>query len=185
MGLMAIHLVLLAVNTVSPGLASHVKIYLDSLGALGWIAELPPYRIPPCCWHSEILKTILVNCRGLSFHWEYIHVEAHQDNRMRWEELSQEAQLNAACNAGAKAKLQSQDITDLPQQEVFPLEPICMLVEGTKMTSDMGAHIRYAAGCQVARKFFHKMSRMFTDAFNEVDWLQVHRTLSDEVPRLF
>jgi len=102
---MAIHLVLLAVNTVSPGLAGHMKIYSDCLGALGWIAELPPYRIPTRCWHSDILKTILVNCGGLSFHREYIHVKAHQDDRMQWEELSQEAQLNAACNAGAKAKL--------------------------------------------------------------------------------
>jgi hypothetical protein len=60
-----------------------------------------------------------------------------------------------------------------------------MFVEGTKMTSDKGAHIRYAAGRQVAHKFFHETSRMFTDVFDEVDWLQVHRTLSDEVPRLF
>ncbi len=60
------------------------------------------------------------------------------------------AQLNAACNVGAKAMLRSQDITDLPRQEVFPQEPICMFVEGTKITSDMGAHIRYAAGRQIA-----------------------------------
>jgi hypothetical protein len=104
---------------------------------------------------------------------------------MQWEELSREAQLNAACNAGAKAKLQPQDITDLPQQEVFPLELICMFVEGTKITSNTGAHIRYAAGRQVACKFFHETSRMFTDAFDEVDWPQVHWMLSDEVPRLF
>ncbi len=60
-----------------------------------------------------------------------------------------------------------------------------MFVEGTKMTSNTGAHNRYAAGRQVARKFFHETSRMFTDAFNEVDWPQVHWTLSNEVPRLF
>jgi hypothetical protein len=143
---MAIHLLLLAVNTVSPGLAGYVKIYLDCLGALGRIAELPPYRIPTQCSHLDILKTILVNCSGLSFHWEYVHVEAHQDDCMQWEELSREAQLNAVCNTGAKAMLRSQDITDLLQQEVFPLEPICMFVEGTKMTSDTGAHIRNAAG---------------------------------------
>ncbi len=53
------------------------------------------------------------------------------------------------------------------------------------MTSNTGAHIRHAAGRQVACKFFHETSRMFTDAFVEVDWPQVHRTLSDEVPRLF
>jgi hypothetical protein len=102
---------------------------------------------------------------------------------MQWKDLS--AQLNAACDAGAKARLRSQDITDLPQQEEFPLEPLCMFMEGTKMTSDTGAHIQYAVGRQVARTFFHKMSRMFTDAFDEVDWPQVHRTLNDEVPRLF
>jgi hypothetical protein len=55
-------------------------------------------------------------------------VEAHQDDKVKWEELSHDAQLNAACNAGAKAMIQKQDITDLPQQEAFPLEPICMFV---------------------------------------------------------
>jgi hypothetical protein len=182
---MAVHLLLLATNTVAPGLAGYVKIYFNCLGALGRVAELPPYCIPTQCRHSDILKTILINCGGLSFHWEYIHVEAHQDERMQWEELSRAAQLNAACDAGAKAMLRSQDITALPRQEVFPLEPICMFVEDTKMTSDTGAHIRYAAGRQVARLFFHKTSRMFTDAFDEVDWPQVHRTLTKEVPRLF
>jgi hypothetical protein len=65
---------------------------------------------------------------------------------VKWEELSHEAQLNAACNAGAKAMIRKQNITDLPQQEAFSLEPICMFVEGKKMTSDTGPHIRYVAG---------------------------------------
>jgi hypothetical protein len=60
-----------------------------------------------------------------------------------------------------------------------------MFAEGTKMSSDMGAHIRYAACQQLACTFFHETSRMFTDAFDEVDWLQVHQMLNDEVPRLF
>jgi hypothetical protein len=64
--------------------------------------------------NSDILKMILVNCGGLSFHREYIHVEAHQDECMGWEDLSMAAQLNAACNVGAKAMLRSQDITALP-----------------------------------------------------------------------
>ncbi len=60
-----------------------------------------------------------------------------------------------------------------------------MFVDGTKMTSDTGAHIQYAARWQVARSFFQQMSRMFTDAFDEVDWPHVHRTLHEEVPQLF
>jgi hypothetical protein len=88
-------------------------------------------------------------------------------------------------NARAKAMLRFQDITNLLQQETFPLKPICLFVDGRKMPSDIGAHIRYAAGQQVARSFFHRTYRMFSNAFNEVDWPHVHRTLNEEVPGLF
>jgi hypothetical protein len=87
-----------------------------------------------------------VNCGGLTFSRKYCHVEAYQDDKVRWEELSCEAKLNAPSNAGAKAMIWKQDITDLPQQKLFPFKPICMFVEGKKMTSDTGPHIRYAAG---------------------------------------
>jgi hypothetical protein len=143
-----------------------------------------PYWIPSCCRHSNILKTILVNCRGLTFRREYSHGDAHQDDKKKWEELSQEVQLNSVCNAGAKAIIQRQDITGLPQQDAFPLKPICMFVE-KKMTSDTGPHIQYAAGHQVSCSFFHATLWMFTNSFDEVDWPNVYRTLNEEVPRLF
>ncbi len=186
LGLMAVHLLLLAVNTVSPNLSGSATIlYFDCLGALGCMAKLPPYRIPSRCRHLDILKTIMVNCASLSFQWEYHHVAAHQDDHTWWEDLTRAAQLNLACDAGAKAILRSQDAINLPPQEAFPLEPICMFVEGKKMTSDTGAHIRYAARCQVARSFFHETGRMSPDTLNKVDWPHVHRTLHEEVSRLF
>ena len=185
LGLMAVHLLLLAVETTSPGLRGSAAIYSDCLGALGRVEKLPPYRIPSRCRHSDILKTIMVNCTNLSFQREYHHVAAHQDVHTRWENLTRVAQLNSACDAGAKAIIHSMDVTNPPPQKAFPLEPICMFVEGKKMTSDTGAHIRYAAGRRIARSFFHQTSRMFTDAFDEVDWPHVHRTLNEEVPRLF
>ena len=185
LGLMAVHLLLLAVEMVSPGLSGSATICSDCLGALGRVAKLPPYRIPSQCRHLDILKTIMVNCASQSFQREFHHIAAHQDNHTRWEDLTQAAQLNPACNAGAKAILRSQDGTNFPPQEAFPLEPICMFVKGKTMTSDTGAHMQYAAGRQVARSFFHQTSRMFTDAFDKVDWPHVHRTLHEEVSRLF
>ncbi len=71
----------------------------------------------------------MVNCTNLSFKREYHHVTAHQDNHTWWEDMSQTAQLNLACDAGAKAILRSQDATNLPPQKAFPLEPISMFVE--------------------------------------------------------
>ncbi len=43
-------------------------------------------------------------------------MEAHQNDRKHWEDLSREAQLNAAHDTGANAMIRKQDITDLPQQ---------------------------------------------------------------------
>ncbi len=146
MGLIAVHLLLLAVSTVSLGITGLMQVYSDCLGALSQVAELPPYQILSRCRHSNILKMILMKCRGSTFSRKYCHVEAHQDDKVKWEELSHEAQLNAPCNADAKAMIWKQDITDLPQQEAFPLKLMCMFVEGKKMTSDTGPHIQYAVG---------------------------------------
>ena len=110
---------------------------------------------------------------------------AHQDDHTWWEDLTREAQLNSACDAVAKTILRSQDVINLPPQEIFPLKPICMFVKGKKMTLDTGAHIRYAAGRHLARSFFHETGRMSPDTFEEVDWPHVHRTLQEEVSRLF
>jgi len=129
LGLMAVHLLLLVVETVSPGLSGSAAIYSDCVGTLGRVAKLPPYRIPSLCRHSDILKTIMVNCASsLSFHREYHHVAAHQDDHARWEDLARAVQLNWACDAGAKAILRSQDVTNLSPREAFPLKPICMFV---------------------------------------------------------
>ncbi len=114
LGLMAVQLLLLAVETVSPGLSGSVAIYSDCIGALGRVVKLPPYRILSQCRHLDVLKTIMVNCASLSFHREYHHVAAHQDNHTRWEDLPRAAQLNSACDAGTKAILRSQDVTNLP-----------------------------------------------------------------------
>ncbi len=88
LGLMAVHLLLLVVNMVPPGLSGSATIYSDCLGALGGMAKLPPYPIPSRCWHSDILKTIMVNCASLSFQREYRHVAAHQDAHTWWEDLT-------------------------------------------------------------------------------------------------
>jgi hypothetical protein len=120
LGLMAVHLLLLAVNTVSPGLSGSATIYSDCLGALGRVAKLPPYRIPSRCRHSDILKTIMVNCASLSFQREYHHVAAHQDDHTWWEDLTREAQLNSVCDAVEKTILCSQGCDKSPPAGGIP-----------------------------------------------------------------
>ena len=102
MGLMAIHLILLAVNKVWPSLRGRAMIYSDCLGALGRVANLPPHRVPTKCWNSDILKNILVNCTSLSFTLAYSHVKAHQDDHEEFSTLPRPAQINVHCDGMAK-----------------------------------------------------------------------------------
>jgi hypothetical protein len=60
-GLMAIHLILLAINKINPDLAGMVHIFLDCLAALNKVKDLPPSRVPLSYVHSDVLKNILEN----------------------------------------------------------------------------------------------------------------------------
>jgi hypothetical protein len=94
LGLMAVHLVLLAANKVDPGLGGQVQIYSDCLGALNKVTTLPDNRLPSGCKHSDTLKNIMINCGKLSFGCTYLHVPAHRDDRKSFQQLPRPTQLN-------------------------------------------------------------------------------------------
>ena len=185
LGLLAIHLILLSINKLDPSLSGRLVVYSDCLGALGRVENLPPYRIPTRCKHSDILKIILVHCRDLSFCVRYEHIEAHQDDHTKWECLTRPAQLNTGCDLQAKNRLYEEDITSLPRQRPLPLEAITISVDGKKMTSDSGSYVRFAAQRSLARKFFYEYEILDPLAFDEVAWDVVHSALTEGVPRLF
>ncbi len=87
LGLMAIHLILRGVNAASPNLRGSVMILSNCLGALNKVRDLPPYRIPSQCSHSDILKNIMTNCNNLTFTRQYSHVKAHQDEGRAYSDL--------------------------------------------------------------------------------------------------
>jgi hypothetical protein len=130
LGLMAIHLILLSVNTISLQLLGSVKVMSDCLGALKRVMYLPPYRIPLRCRHSDILKTILVHCRRLTFTMYYSHVKAHQDNKDSFSKLSRKAHLNCICDHAAKVQIAADGIEVVTPCRIFPLEIIGLFVGG-------------------------------------------------------
>ena len=185
LGLMAVHLLLLSVNRVNPELSGECTIYSDCLGGLRKVAELPPYRVPASCRHSDVLKNVLINCRELTFTRTYRHVDAHQDREKNWDEMVREEQLNTVCDGGAKKKIFDVEDIESESQEPFPLEPVCVYVNGEKMTSDTGPEIRYAAHRVLAKELFHSQKVLTARQFEEVAWREVHETLSQKVPTLF
>ncbi len=141
LGLMAIHLILISANRVKPQLTGSVETLSDCLGALKRVTSLPLHRIPSRCRHSNILKTILVHCRGLFFTTYYTHVRAHQDNNTTFDKLRRRAQLNCICDHAAKQRLSLDGMEDETHVGLFPLESVGVFVGTQKMTSDTGNDI--------------------------------------------
>jgi hypothetical protein len=136
LGLMAIHLILLSVIKINQQLSGTVKIVSDCLGALKRVTFLPLYRIPLRCHHSNILKTILVHCCGLSFTTYYSHIKAHQDDNALFNKLNRKAQLNCICDHAGKQQIASNGMDGITQGGLFPLEPVGLFVGTKKMTLD-------------------------------------------------
>ena len=127
--MLAIHLILLAVNKLKPTLSGSAQIYSDCLGALRNVEHLPPHRIPSSSRHSDILKNIMIHCRSLSFSTVFSHVSAHKLDHLVWDELTRPEQLNEQCDSGAKLAIYDVDPNAGMAAQPLPLEPICVYVD--------------------------------------------------------
>ncbi|KAL3775524.1 hypothetical protein HJC23_004404 [Cyclotella cryptica] len=143
LGLLAIHLILLAVNKLRPDLAGTVRIGSDCLGALGRVVDLPDDCLPSGTKPSDILKVLMLHCQAFSFDCVYEHIEAHQDDQEAYMELSRVAQLNCCMDIDAKRELLELVGQMTPAQLTLPLEPVVVMVGRHKMTSGSEERIVY------------------------------------------
>ncbi len=151
LGLLAIHLILLSVNKVNPNLTGSVHIYSNCLGALKKVANLQSHRIPSKCHHLNVLKNIMIHCSLMTFDRLFLHISTHQDDREEFKNLSRQAQLNCACNFGAKCVLLRQNPDVLPRQQPFPLEAISIWAGKEKMTSGTGSSIWFHTAAEMTQ----------------------------------
>jgi hypothetical protein len=184
LGIMTAHLILLGINTLHPGLGGRIRMYSDCKGALDKVEHLLPRRLPSRCKHSDILKTILVNCSALSFEIAYEHIEAHQDDHTELAKLSRPAQLNCAVDAGAKRALWNVVRTAQPEKRCFPLEPIACFVGKEKLTSESGDLLRFWMHRRLAREALVDSKVLNIRQFDAIAWDAVYDGLH-LVPPMF
>lgn len=184
LGLLAIHLILLAIHKLHPDLTGQVSIYSDCLGALGRVTDVPTTRLPARTKHADILKIIMVHCQDFPFDLIYHHIKAHQDDKESYHKLLRAAQLNCQADYLAKSVIWGLEGKAIPPQEMLPLEAIGIFAGRTKITSGPGETLRFWAAKTVARRVFHEYKILQPEAFDEVAWATVHRVLWD-IPRLF
>jgi hypothetical protein len=177
LGLMAINLILKAINEMNTYLRGSAHILSDCLGALKKIEDLPPYWIPTQCSHLDILKNIMANCSGLSFNRVFSHVKAHQDDNKKYGDLSRDAQLNCQMDYLAKSAIYEAPHTQHERTKCFPLESLCVLLGPNKVTSDKGDRLCFWVHKQLARSTLHQTKTLLSHQFNQIDWEMVHTAL--------
>ncbi len=140
-----LNLILLSADRIHGSLVGSVEVVSNCLGALQRVTDLPAYRIPSRCKHSDILKNILVNCHTLSFTIHYLHVKAHQDDSTSFTNLSRQAQLNCICDHTAKQCIAIDRPGSGTSGRMFPLEPIGMFIQGKKLISNTNKLLQFWA----------------------------------------
>ena len=183
LGLLALHLILHSIHKSRPVLAGSVEIFSDCTGALKTVSTLKKSRIPATWRHTDILKVLALQGKDFPFRCTYHHVKAHQDDNLRWDQLSRVSQLNCACDAAAKKRIHEFLPTAYPQRPL-PHEKVMMIVENIKATSNTDETLRFAAHKQEARSLLDKLQLLPKTHFEEVAWKEVHSTLHT-LPKMF
>jgi hypothetical protein len=87
-----------------------------------------------------------------------------------YKNLSRPSQLNCTMDYHAKAILWNINPTELPMQEPFLLEPVCVFVDYRKITTyDMGS-LRFLAHRKIAKETFKALRILPYNIFDMVNW---------------
>ena len=79
----------------------------------------------------------------------------------------------------AKQEIWNVDPDNLPHQEAFPLESLCIFLGKEKMSSDTGSIIRFWVHKQRAEEVFRNQKILLSDQFKELDWEMVYSELHE------
>ena len=182
LGLCAINIILLAISkTGNITNRQPITFWCDNKGAINRASD-KSRRIKcgrPCADILRILRSIRSELPLLA---TYCHVKLHMDDKLGWEQLSLEQQLNCNCDTLAKAAV-SRAIDKLRDKrrlstDLLPMESVGLFVNEQKITSDPTNSLRYLLGKLKARHFLMEEQGWTSEQFDSVGWDWLHQVLA-------
>ena len=184
LGLCAINVILLALSKVGEVTnRPSITVWCDNKGAINRASD-SSRRIKcgrPC---ADILRTLRSIRAELPLAASFRHVKSHMDDKLSWEQLSLEQQLNCDCDALAKSSitraLESAQVKTLQHAGLLPKEAVALFVSQHKITSDPTNSLRYLLGKKEARRFLTSEQGWTEEQFDSVGWDWLHQALSSK-----
>ena len=124
----------------------------------------------PC---ADILRLLRSIRQELPLSTSFIHVKAHMDDTLSWEQLSLEQQLNCQCDTLAKAAVSrslEHDHAHTSIGQLLPRESVGLYVQNRKITSDPAKELRYLLGKMEAKRFLTMEQGWTEDMFEDTGW---------------
>lgn len=159
----------------------------DNLGGLNKSKERRR-KIRSGAKHADVLRALRRAHDGMRGSLDYKHVYGHQDKKKTWKQMSLLERLNKTCDSLAKEAV-SRGILECAaavpiQRQLLPLEGAAVFHEGSKISGECGAEIRYQIGKRQARRFYISQLGWHAQVFDNIDWKARDRAL-EGTPDMF
>lgn len=161
LGLVAIHTFIIGISTFYKLDRPSGKICCDNLAALNQSGR-QRRRVRTGMKHADLHRAIRTIKLKAPMKIVYEHVRAHQDRILPWSMLSLEQQLNVICdelaNEAVVRAISEGALGSGPK--LLPHEKVAVILDGIKLTTDVGAEVRYRLGKEDAERFYTKPRNM-------------------------
>jgi len=114
------------------------SMHCNNKGALHQ-ASTKQKRVSPRTKHADLIRNLRHIKATHLVEVKYMHVKAHRDNYLAWEQLSIVQKLNVHCNLLAKQAIQdyiNNPSNKHPGDQLLPREQVAVFVDSTKLTTD-------------------------------------------------
>ncbi len=134
------------------------KICCDNISALGQAGKAwkcVSARMKHLDLHCAIC---MLKCTS-RLDMKYSHVHAHQDQILPWSMLTLKQQLNVICNGlanNANARYLAHGRVKDEGPYFLPLEKAAVVLDGAKLTTNVGPEVRVRLGMEEAERFYTK-----------------------------
>ena len=177
LGAMAGLLVIKAATTKRRRYLSVLKAHCDNMGIVKH-GNAATTTCPEKQVQADVIMLIKKLIRGLPCNLEYEHVFGHQDEILRWDQLSIQEKLNVLCDSLAKRALMAGIVNRDFITSTFPFEDVRLDCSTKKVVGSPTRAIYQWWGYKTARAFFHSKKIVNKTHFDLIYWEGMGRAMN-------
>ena len=159
------------------------RLYCDNMGVIHHALH-PHAKLKSKQAQSDVLASFKRNLANTVTPWEYHHVYGHRDDNTEFSDLTLPEQLNVMADKLATVCLENAYSTGRYCTSAFPNEPICLVIDGRKITSSIKNSLYTSWGMRVARELFHIKRIIPHKHFDYVHWDGVREVMTS-LPQMY